>query len=168
MTTLAHLTRVSALRLTAFALFHLVIAFTPAASQVSVASADQRFFGKWVLNEAQSQISHTGDDYKSVQWRRYEPDGDRVKVSWGNSAGQIGTYSARCDRAIEPAASGRIRCWRTESGDIEGEQLDPSDKVHRYYRRAVSSDGKTLTIVWYTDAKRRHEIERWVYTKVDQ
>jgi hypothetical protein len=31
--------------------------------------------------------------------------------------------------------------------------MDSNDANHRYYRRAVSPDGKTLTITWYDDEK---------------
>jgi hypothetical protein len=128
----------------------------------------QKFLGKWKLNKAQSKMTHVGDNDKSIQWRSYQRDGARVKVSWGNSEGQVGTYSAKCDNTLEPTSSGRIRCRQVAPDTIEGEQLSNTDKVHRYYRRAVSPDGKTMTITWYADPKRSQETDQFVYTNVSE
>jgi hypothetical protein len=125
----------------------------------------QNFFGKWTLDEGRSRVLHPADDFKSQQWRSYEPDGDRVKVSWGNAGGQLGTYSAKCDGTMEAAGVGKIRCWQKNANVVEGEQLDPNDTVHRYYRRLVSHDGKAMSITWYEDPLRRRATDCLQYTK---
>jgi len=125
----------------------------------------QNFFGRWKLDEARSRVLHSSDNLKSAQWRSYEPDGDRVRVSWGSESGQSGTYSAKCDGTIEAAVVGKIRCWQKNASVMEGEQLDPSDTVHRYYSRVVSHDGRTMIITWYEDPGRRRATDRIQYTK---
>jgi hypothetical protein len=37
--------------------------------------------------------------------------------------------------------------------------------LHRFYRRAVSPDGRTMSITWFTDAARTNALDRFVYTK---
>ena len=137
---------------------------TPARAQTARPAIQQKFFGKWKLEETLSRIAHPGE-FKAIQWRSYEPDGDRVKVAWGNGEGQLGTYSAKCDGSLESAASGDIRCWQAGKNAIDGEQLDSNDSLHRFYRRLLSSDGKTMSIIWFSDAKRRHALDRFVFTK---
>ena len=138
---------------------------TPQAlAQDTHASIQQKFFGKWKLDLTKSKIAHPGDD-RSIQWRSYAPDGDRVKVAWGNDKGEAGSYSAKCDGTIEALSSGNIRCRPAGPAKIDGEQLDTSDALHRYYRRMLSSHEKIMSIVWYTDEKRRHPMDRFVYTK---
>jgi hypothetical protein len=127
-------------------------------------ASQQNFFGRWMLDEARSRVLHSSD-LKRQQWRSYEPDGDRVKVSWENAGGQLGTYSAKCDGTVEAAAAGKIRCWQKNANVIEGEQLDPNDTVHRYYSRVVSHDRRTMVITWYEDPSRRRAIDRIQYTK---
>jgi hypothetical protein len=141
-----------------------VVGATPAFGQAADPVIRQGFFGKWKLDTAKSKIAHSGDD-KSIQWRSYEPDGDRVKVAWGSGEGQLGTYSAKCDGTLEQASNGQIRCRQAGSNKIEGEQVDTSDSLHRFYRRTLSSRGKIMTIIWYADEKRRHALDRFVYTK---
>jgi hypothetical protein len=113
-------------------------------------------------------MTHSGEDDKSNQWRSYERDSDRVKVSWGNAERKVGTYSAKCDNTLEATGFGYIRCRQVALDTIEGEQFDKTDTVHVYYRRVVSPDGKTLTISWYEEAKRSREADRFIYTKVSQ
>jgi len=139
-------------------------ATTPVCGQTARPAIQQKFFGKWKLEEARSQIAHPGES-KAIQWRLYEPDGDRVKVAWGNGEGQLGAYAAKCDGSVESAASGNIRCWQAGKNTIEGEQLDSSDQLHRYYRRVLSSHGKIMSIIWFSDAKRRQQLDRFVFTK---
>jgi len=74
-------------------------------------------------------------------------------------------YSGNCDRSIERAGKSQIRCWQTSPNIVEGEQLDINDPEHKYYRRVLSDDAKTLTITWYADAKRRNALDRFVYAK---
>jgi hypothetical protein len=59
------------------------------------AVAQQKFFDMWKLNRAESKMTHAGDADQSVAWRSYEPDGDQVRVSWGNDKGEVGSYSAK-------------------------------------------------------------------------
>lgn len=91
--------------------------------QGAAAVAQQKFFGMWKLNRAESKMTHAGDTDQSVAWRSYEPDGDRVRVSWGNDKGKVGSYSAKCNGNPEPARSVNIRCRQVASGVIEGEQM---------------------------------------------
>jgi len=142
----------------------LCLALTFAAAQTAGPAVQRPFFGKWKLKPGDTKL-HAGDDSKSLQWRIYEPDGDRVRVSWGNGDKRAGTYSAKCDGTPETITSGKIRCWQAGSNMIEGEQLDESDKTHRYYRRSISPNGKSMTITWYSDANRKLETDRFVYTK---
>jgi hypothetical protein len=140
------------------------MAATPASAQQAGAANQQRFLGKWKLDPARSKYLHAAD-VKSNQWRLYEPDGNRVKVSWGNESGPSGTYSAKCDRSVESASVGNIRCWQANLNVIEGEQLDSNDPLHTHYRRVLSHKGKIMSIIWYADAKRRRVLDRFVYTK---
>ncbi|HYZ87588.1 MAG TPA: hypothetical protein VE621_24445 [Bryobacteraceae bacterium] len=137
---------------------------TSAPKRAGGPAVQQKFFGQWKLNESKSNFTHAGD-HKGLQWRSYEPDGDRVKVSWGDEERRDRSYSAKCDGTIEPAASGDIRCWQAGPNTIEGEQLSKSDALHRYYRRTVSTDGKSMTITWYSDATRKRPTDRFVYDK---
>lgn len=138
----------------------------PAQGLAQVPIDQKNFLGMWKLHEAQSKMTHSGDEDKSLQWRSYERNGDRVKVSWGQADGRVvGTYSAKCDNTEESTSFGHIRCRQVGSDTIEGEQSNTTDKVHRYYRRVVSADGKTMTITWYADAARRRETDRFVYMK---
>ena len=122
------------------------------------------FLGKWTLDVPRSKVFITSD-LKPLQWRTYERDGDRVKVAWGNANGQLGAYSARCDGTVEAAEAVKVRCWLKSTNTIEGEQLDPGDTIHRYYRRVVSRDGRKMTITWYEDPKHRRAMERFQYSK---
>jgi hypothetical protein len=142
-----------------------IVETIPAHGRAVRPATQQKFFGKWKLDKAQSRIAHPGDDDKSIQWRSYQPDGDRVKVAWGDGDGERGTYSAKCDGTVESAQAGNIRCRPAGSNTIEGEQLNNNDPLHRYYRRVLSSHGKIMSIIWYADAKRRRQTERFVYTK---
>ena len=137
----------------------------PAIGQTARSANQEKFFGKWKLDMAQSKVAHAADE-KLDQWRTYEPDGDRVKVAWGSGQGPLGTYSAKCDGTLEDSAGpAHVRCKQVALDKIDGEQLDDSDPAHRYYSRVVSRDGKTLSIIWFADAKRRHPTDRLVYTK---
>lgn len=143
----------------------LCLNLTFATAQTAGPTAQWPFFGKWKLKPGDTKLNHVGDDPKSLQWRTYEPDGDRVRVSWGNGDKPAGTYSAKCDGTPEPITSGKIRCWLAGPNIIDGEQLNESDTTHRYYRRTVSAKGKIMTITWYADANRKRETDRFVYTK---
>jgi len=134
------------------------------AASASGQSAQQKFLGKWKLDTALSKIAHPNET-GNVQWRAYEPDGDRDKVSWGNAAGLAGTYSAKCDGTLEPTSAGQIRCRQTGANKINGEQLDNNDRLHHFYSRIVSSHGKVMSIIWYADEKRHRALDRFVYTK---
>jgi hypothetical protein len=127
-------------------------------------SAQQNFLGKWKLDTALCKIAHPNET-GNVQWRAYEPDGDRVKVSWGNAAGLAGTYSAKCDGTLEPTSAGQIRCRQAGANKINGEQIDAADPLHRFYSRIISSRGKVMSIIWYADEKRHRALDRFVYTK---
>jgi hypothetical protein len=117
----------------------LCIASAPFASGQS---AQQKFLGKWKLDTALSKIAHPNET-GNIQWRAYEPDGDRVKVSWGNAAGLAGTYSAKCDGTLEPTSAGQIRCRQAGANKINGEQLDSADPLHRFYSRILSSTARS-------------------------
>jgi hypothetical protein len=145
-------------------LFVLLCIAVPVLAQTSPPAAQQKFFGRWKLDTALSKIAHPGDS-GSILWRSYAADGDQVKVAWGNVEGEAGSYSARCDGSLEPSNVGKIRCHQAGSNQIDGEQLDSNDPLHRYYRRMLSSRGKIMSIIWYTDEKRRHALDRFVYTR---
>src|SRR5262249_30875095 len=84
-------------------------------AQTRVPADQQKFFGKWTLSEPETKKIHPNRDGVS-DWRSYEPDGDRVKVSWGTGNTQTGTYSAKCDGIVEPISTGKIRCQQTAPG----------------------------------------------------
>jgi hypothetical protein len=137
-----------------------------ASAQTSPEPAHQeKFFGKWMLDRAASKVRHAAD-LTAMEWRSYAADGEAVKVAWGKGPGEQGTYSARCDGSSEAANPGQIRCRQTDANTVEGEQLNDRDKTHRYYRRAVSADGRTLTITWYNDTKRSKPIDTFVFTRM--
>jgi hypothetical protein len=136
-----------------------------AAAQTNSGPANQeRFFGRWKFDRAASKVADEAS-IRTVEWRSYAADGEGVRVSWGKGTDQLGSYSARCDGSTEPSDRGNIRCRQTDTNTIEGEIPDGGDKLHRYYRRAVSADGRTMTITWYTDAARRRPMDRFVYVK---
>ena len=135
-----------------------------AAAQAGGPANQERFLGKWKLEISRSKAIHA-DELQSGEWRSYEQDGDRVKVSFGDAGGRLGSYSAKCDGSLETGASGKLRCWQKDLNTMEGEQLDPNDSTHRYYRRVLSRDGKTLSILWFRDALRSKLFERLVYTR---
>src|SRR5262249_11807630 len=147
-----------------YVLLFAAAALTASAQTRSEPAHQEKFLGKWMLDRAASKVRHAAD-LTRMEWRSYAADGDAVKVAWGKGSGEQGSYSARCDGSLEPGSGGKIRCWQTDAGTLEGEQLASSDKTHRYYRRSVSADGRTLTITWYSDAKRTRPIDTFVFTR---
>jgi hypothetical protein len=128
------------------------------------AVSQEKFFGKWTLNLDESVVKHAAD-IVNIEWRSYAADDKGVKVAWGKGIEQIGSYTARCDGSKESAGEGKIRCKGTDASTVDGEQLNV--KAHRYYRRTISPDGKTLTITWYSDAARTRQVDKFVYTKAE-
>jgi hypothetical protein len=141
-----------------------VLAAAAAAAQTAP-STQEKFLGHWKLDLAASKLKHAADS-RNVLWRAYAADGDKVKVTWGAGLEPNGEYSARCDGTREPVdRATTIRCRQVDANTMEGEQLDSRDRTHRYYRREVSPDGRTMTITWYSDARRTRPIDRLVYTR---
>jgi hypothetical protein len=130
----------------------------------SGAHHQEKFLGKWHLDAGASQVQHEADT-RNIEWRTYAADGGSVRVAWGRGPEQLGAYSARCDDSAETIGSGKIRCRQTDASTVDGEQLNDRDQVHRYYRRAVSPDGRQMTITWFTDAARTNTLDKFVYTK---
>jgi hypothetical protein len=130
----------------------------------SGAAHQEKFLGKWQLDASASNVQHEADT-RNIEWRTYAADGGSVRVAWGRGTEQIGAYSARCDDSTESIGSGKIRCKQTDASTVDGEQLNDRDQVHRYYRRAVSPDGRQMTITWFSDAARTSALDRFVYNK---
>jgi hypothetical protein len=102
--------------------------------------------------------------WRCARARRPSPDRP-AREFYGKWSFDRAAYSARCDGSTEASSPGKIRCRDVDRNAIDGEQLDNNDKVHRYYRRTVSEDGRMLTIAWFSDARRTKLIERFVYRK---
>jgi hypothetical protein len=159
----------SALARAAFIMVAAVLIGPSAAhAQKAPAANTDPFIGTWKLNISRSRL-HSGEHYSSYS-RTYATDGEKVRVSWivddGSGKAARDGYSARCDGKEEPANAGsRIRCWTVDTNTVDGEMIG-SDPVHRLYRRQVSSDGKRLTLIWYSDAKRQTESELMVFDRV--
>jgi hypothetical protein len=152
--------------LASYALLFAAAALSAAAQTKTEPAHQEKFFGKWMLDRAASQVKH-GAELLKMEWRTYAANGSAVRVAWGKGPDEQGTYSARCDGSLESDSQGKIRCWQTDAQTLEGEQIDRTDKTHRYYRRVVAADGRTMTITWFTDAKRTKTLDTFVYTKLD-
>lgn len=148
-----------------FAYFVLILSFgTNSVHGQSRKVNQQNFFGKWKLDESRSKAANPSH-LKVNTWRLYQPDGNAVRVSWGNANGEVGAYSAKCDRSLESSSQSKIRCWQTGPYVVEGQQFDVNDRLHTYYRRSLFDNGKSMSITWYADAKRRHTLDQFVYRK---
>jgi hypothetical protein len=141
------------------------------AQQATNSKTTDPFIGTWVLNVAKSKIaaSHRDEHYKSST-RTYEPDGDKIKVSWVADLGEehpnTGSYSSRCDGTLETAnGNNKIRCHYVKADVIEGEFIS-DDSSHRYYRRELSADGKVMTLTWFADSMRKEPADILVFDRV--
>lgn len=124
------------------------------------------FIGRWRMDIPKSNF-HKDDKYVS-QVRTYSYEGQKIRVSWEIHTGDAvrkDSYSAACNGKKENAGAGaKIRCWKVDGYTVDGEMLS-SDEVHRYYRRAVSPDGQTLTITWYKDPKRQTKTDVFIFQR---
>lgn len=128
------------------------------AASAAFAQAPDAFTGTWTLNAAKSQGGYRGGT------RTYQPvaGGTHVVYTMVQSDGKEvqGEYITEC---VSGKCSSKVASWIHKGGRrVEGFTYENGKPDSRYVR-AVSADGKTMTIKFYpvTGKKKQTSIQVW-------